>query len=201
MKNAEIIEELGKLVVLYARGDTNAGDMGLLTLARAVHADRKSERESGETKRGDSSKAVGAMRTEIAQRLFAYWQEQCQHPRAKLTPERARCIVARLKEGYSEQDIRSAIDGAAANAFVNDDGHKYDDITLICRNGSKLESFIARSGAVTGSDVDARVEEPALETTIRDLRRAMAKARAEDDDARFAELKTRLDEAIKRRPQ
>jgi len=194
MDHAETIDELAKCISLYARGDRDTADRALLTVARAVHAARKSGDAEAPTK------VAGAARTEMAQRLFAYWQEQCQHQRAKLTPERARCIVARLKEGYSEADIRAGIDGAAVAAHVNDEtGQRYDDITLICRNGSKLESFIARAGAGAVSDVDARVDEPSVDNAIRDLRRAMAKAKADDDQPRYLELSDRLTLALKRR--
>ena len=194
MEHGETIDELAKVISLYARNDRDGADRALLTIARAVHAARK----EGAT--AAPAKVAGAARNETAQRLFTYWQEQCQHQRAKMTPERGRCIVARLKEGYSEADIRSAIDGAARAAHVNDEtGQRYDDITLICRNGSKLESFIARSGNGV-SEVDARVDEVPLETEIRDIRRAMAKARADDDSGRYEELATRLTALLKKRP-
>lgn len=108
-------------------------------------------------------------------RLFAYWQVRCLHPQAKLTPERGRAIVARLKDGYTEAEVRKAIDGAAVAAFVSEDnGQRYDDLTLICRNGSKLESFMERGIKATGAiavDVDAASP---VEEQIANLRRAMA---------------------------
>jgi hypothetical protein len=77
--------------------------------------------------------------------LFAYWQQQCGHPHARLTPERKARIAARLKQGYTVEQIRQAIDGAACGAFVNEAGKRFDDIELICRSGSKLESFVERA--------------------------------------------------------
>jgi hypothetical protein len=79
-----------------------------------------------------------------ARRLFTYWQERCGHDTAKLTRDRRRKLEARLREGYSEQQIRQAIDGAALRPFVNDAGKRFDDLELICRNGSKLEDFMER---------------------------------------------------------
>lgn len=83
----------------------------------------------------------------VARRLFAYWQDKCGHSDAKFTPERRRKVEARIKEGYTEQQVRQAIDGAARAAFVNDVGKRFDDIELICRNGSKLEDFLGRVSA------------------------------------------------------
>ena len=186
MSNLETIDELAKCIGLYARGEDAQAGRAVLDLARAIHAAR--------AKTTDTSKhrPVADMRKQVAMRLFTYWKEQCDHPRAKPTAERARCIVARLKDGYTEADIRAGIDGAAVAAHVNDDtGQRYDDITLICRNGSKLEGFIARAGSSV-SDVDAAVDEVPVEVEIRNLRRAMAKARREDDDTRYEVLNKRL---------
>lgn len=85
--------------------------------------------------------------TVIARELFEHWRTACGHPRAKLTDDRRRKIRARLREGYTVEQIRQAIDGAAARAFVNEQGVKFDDIELICRNGAKVEQFIARAAA------------------------------------------------------
>jgi hypothetical protein len=81
--------------------------------------------------------------------VFSHWQKVLNHPNAKLTEERRRAINARLGEGYTVDDLMTAIDGCARSAFhlgENDTGQRYDDLTLICRNGSKLESFIALKG-------------------------------------------------------
>jgi hypothetical protein len=77
--------------------------------------------------------------------LFAYWQQQCGHPHAKLTSDRRAKVRARLNDGTTVEDIRRAIDGAAANAFVDANGVRHDDLELICRNGSKLTLFMARA--------------------------------------------------------
>lgn len=90
------------------------------------------------------SKVTSSLRSDVVE-CFAYWQEKCGHPTAKLTADRRRKIEARLREGYGVQQIRLAIDGAARAAFVNDQGKRFDDIELICRNGSKLEDFMERA--------------------------------------------------------
>ena len=77
--------------------------------------------------------------------LFAYWQQRCGHGHAMLTPERRSKLVARLKQGYTPEQIRQAIDGAAAAPFINPQGKKFDDIELICRTGAKLEDFAGRA--------------------------------------------------------
>lgn len=88
------------------------------------------------------------------QEIFAYWQASLSHPTAKLTAERRRKVEARLRQGYTVEQIKQAIDGCAASPFhrgENDEGRVYDDLELICRSGSKLENFIARlSGGANG---------------------------------------------------
>lgn len=85
--------------------------------------------------------------TVIARELFEHWQTVCGHPQAKPTPERLKAIRSRLREGYTAEQVRTAIDGAAVGAFVDERGKRHDDLTLICRNGSKLEDFIGRVAA------------------------------------------------------
>ena len=85
---------------------------------------------------------------------FAYWQERCGHPQAQLTTDRRGKVETRLRDRQRHHggdlhaailDVRRAIDGAALGAFVNDQGKRFDDIELICRNGSKLEDFMDRA--------------------------------------------------------
>ncbi len=81
--------------------------------------------------------------------LFNYWRETCGHQHARATSDRLAKIRARLRDGYTVDEIQAAIDGAARGAFVSDTGRRFDDIALICRNGEKLDSFITRSTAPT----------------------------------------------------
>lgn len=99
--------------------------------------------------------------------LFAYWQEQTKHPTAKLTDDRRARVETRLREGYTPEQIRQAIDGAARGAFVNDTGKRFDDIELICRTGSKLEGFIERaSSTASGSSSNRR---PSVSDLLREI--------------------------------
>lgn len=100
---------------------------------------------SSKLDRGDEPQVIGS--------LIDYWKARCQHPSAKATSERRRKVQARLREGYTPQQIRTAIDGAAVGAFVNDAGKRFDDLELICRTGSKLESFIDRAPPMNGAHV------------------------------------------------
>lgn len=110
--------------------------------------------------------------------LFQYWARTCQREKARPTDERLRAIRARLQEGYSAVEIRAAIDGAAVGAFVNEQGKRYDDITLICRNGAKLEDFIGRGGTSIEELSEARrVPESQHKARIAELTAIVERAR------------------------
>ena len=71
-----------------------------------------------------------------------------EHPAAKLTPRRKRCITTTLKD-YSVEQLLGAIDGCRASRFhqgENKDGTVYDDLTLILRSGEYVEKFLAMAG-------------------------------------------------------
>lgn len=78
--------------------------------------------------------------------LFEYWREVMRKGSStKPTKGRMAKINARLKEGYTVDQIKAAIDGCARSPYhmgVNDQGRKYDDLDLICRSGEKLEGFV-----------------------------------------------------------
>ena len=85
--------------------------------------------------------------------LFDYWVTKCAKPGAKLTRDRRQKVEARIREGYDPERIRRAIDGCAFSSFhrgENDRQRTYNDLTLICRTGSKLEEFEAMAPDTNG---------------------------------------------------
>lgn len=88
-----------------------------------------------------------------AQVVFAYWQKARNHGGAKLDDKRARAIRARLKDGYTVEDLCQAIDGIAHSQHhmgMNEQRTVYDDIELICRNGPNVDKFRKLAGAMPG---------------------------------------------------
>lgn len=89
---------------------------------------------------------VEAIDQKAVRTVYEAWlRELGKDPRkTKLTKDRKVKIQARLREGYSVEDMLLAVRNCAASPFhrgENDRGIAFDDLTLICRNGSKLESF------------------------------------------------------------
>lgn len=82
----------------------------------------------------------------LIERLFGLWVEVCGKDvtRTRLTSGRRAKIKARIKDGYSERDLSDAIRGVVQSAFHmgdNDRLTRYDDLTLIMRDGTQVERF------------------------------------------------------------
>ena len=70
---------------------------------------------------------------------------QSLHPKAKPGEKEKAKILARLKEGYSADDLKAAIDGCHRSPFhcgENPGGKKYQTLDLIMRDSSKVAKFL-----------------------------------------------------------
>lgn len=106
--------------------------------------------------------AQQAAERDIVRRVFRHWQTALDHPNAKATPERISKIRSRLRDGYTQADMIAAIDGCAGSKFhrgENESGTKYDDLTLILRNGSTLEKFRDKAPATSADDYAESIRE------------------------------------------
>lgn len=77
--------------------------------------------------------------------VFAYWQKVMNHPNGKLDTKREKAIRARIKDGYTVDQLCRAIDGCKFSPHhmgQNETQTIYDDIELICRNGTNVDKFI-----------------------------------------------------------
>jgi len=77
--------------------------------------------------------------------IFSYWRDCMGKPKAKFLKERKACIKARIKEGFTVDQIKQAVDGCKKSPHhmgKNDSNAVYNDLTLICRKGTMLEWFI-----------------------------------------------------------
>lgn len=119
----------------------------------------------GKTRMSGAGAPDQRVRFEQAQEVFAYWQVTLEHPTAKFTGERRRKVEARLREGYTVHQLKRAVDGCKAtphNMGENDTGQKWDDLALICRNGSQVERFQDAAGD-RGQDPQERARRKAEE--------------------------------------
>lgn len=73
---------------------------------------------------------------------------QTHHPKSRIAPsgDEGKKIHARLKEGFTVEDLCNAIDGCHLSPHhcgKNDTGTKYQSLELIVRNSSKVNQFLA----------------------------------------------------------
>jgi hypothetical protein len=131
----------------------------------ACQEERKGREGKGREGKGTSNIVQAdhaSPQSEIANRVFAHWQARMNKPKAKLTNDRRQKINARIREGYTEQDMIAAIDGCANSDFhmgrdPKSQGKVYDDLTLILRNGTYVEKFqgIVNHEAQRQAEIDA----------------------------------------------
>jgi len=128
-----------------------------------LEREREREREqSRERIEGEQSKDLSSAEANGVRVIFDYWcLVMNKNGSAKLTPKRKKCVTDRLKQGYSVEQIKLAIDGCARSdhhSGKNQSGTVYDDLELICRSGEKVEQFSKNMGAdkkQAESDADA----------------------------------------------
>lgn len=88
---------------------------------------------------------AGASSSSEVKEIFDYWiQVMGKDGKSKLTKEREGAVKARLKDGYTVDQIKLAIYGCSVtphNMGQNDNGKPYNDLELICRKGSNVERF------------------------------------------------------------
>lgn len=104
---------------------------------------RKDKKRQDKTRTLSSSSGDGRV-----SEVFDYWISVMGKPASvKLNSKRRRAVQARFKEGYSVEDIKRAIDGCRASAWHmgdNDRKKPFNDLELICRDGTRLEGFAER---------------------------------------------------------
>lgn len=102
-----------------------------------------------------------------ARRVFEHWRKVMNKgPRTEFDDKRKRAVKARLKGGYTAEDLMLAVDGCANtphNMGSNDRGQRYDDLELICRDAAHVDRFMGNAPAPPKSD--ERVMRPEIPDT------------------------------------
>lgn len=96
----------------------------------------------------DAERLTDPLRWEIL-RLIEHWKTATGHPRAKTSSDRFDIVKARLKEGYSAEEIELAIEGLAGYPYVTSSGRaktgprkdRHDRLGIALESGEKLERF------------------------------------------------------------
>lgn len=79
--------------------------------------------------------------------VFEHWLRVMKRPKAIFGDKRKSAVNARLREGFSVEDLKKAIDGCAITPWNNggDTGKRHDDLELICRDAPHVERFMANA--------------------------------------------------------
>ena len=88
---------------------------------------------------------AGSAASDIQDAFNCWVQVMEKNTSTKLNKKREAAVRARLKEGYTIDQIKQAIIGCSKtphNMGVNDQGKPWNDIELICRNGNNVERFM-----------------------------------------------------------
>lgn len=106
-------------------------------------ADAPPKASSADADTGESSKKAVQEREDI-KRVFALWQREMNHPKARLDAKRTGRIRARLREGFTPDELEAAIRGAKLSTWhmgENPDGKVFDGIETILRDAAQVEKF------------------------------------------------------------
>jgi hypothetical protein len=130
------------------------------------HKQKQKQKQTEQTTLSGADAPDGAAKSPERQ-VFDYWRSVMGHATAKFTDDRRLKVAARLREGYSVADLHRAIDGCKAcphNQGENDRGTVFDGLDLICRNGAKVEHFMAQAkGAPRGGPAPASDSTPEID--------------------------------------
>ena len=100
--------------------------------------------------------------------VFEHWRKAL-HPKSKLTTDRRRKIKARLKEGYTVDQLKRAVDGCAKSEWHRERGHTA--IGLIFRNAEKTDAFIQVEH--TGAPRDGKKSDIEIDNELRAARQRL----------------------------
>lgn len=120
-------------------------------------ADSNNKNKTNNKSKSDNDLKPLSAKANPAFELFSYWCEVMGKSisTSKLTPKREKKIKDRLKQGYTFDQIKTAIFNCSNDPFSmgqNDRGKPFNDLELICRDGEKLESFLEATQSPTSNN-------------------------------------------------
>lgn len=105
----------------------------------------------------------------LVMEVFVHWKLVTGRSRSVLDKKRADKIAARLKEGYTVEELKSAIEGCKQSPYHNgsdprnESGTIYDAIDLIFRSAEKTEFFMRIKTTQENLDVRRRSDAESVE--------------------------------------
>lgn len=110
-------------------------------------------------KRKRKRKPIDERATRDVESIFTYWKEKLVKPRSELNASRIGKISARLKQGYSVDELKLAIDGVFKSDWhMGRNGTpQYNDFRTIFRDDGQVDKFIMLAKAKEPEKVTERV--------------------------------------------
>lgn len=151
MYETTIAEEQGLRSATPAKGGTSHNKGGTShEKGRTLppQPERTEDEPNDGSPKGSHPDLLGALKESLSparddEEVFEFWRRVFgRDGKTKFTPGRRRAVRARLAEGYGVDRLKRAILGCAGSRFHVENGHT--DLTLICRNGEKVEAFESR---------------------------------------------------------
>jgi len=148
-QNRTLLAEVERLQAVVA--DWSKRFNALLVDYENLQTDLTVKRRELNRVKGELARMLAPQQPGEVEEVFAYWRRVCRGEKSKcvLGPKRREKIAARLKEGYTVQELKRAIDGAAAHPYTSPDGKRFDELELIMRDETKVDDFMSR-GAPRG---------------------------------------------------
>lgn len=125
--------------------DARVNDAKITPLVQDQGEGKGKEGKGREGEGKEINVALRARREQVAA-VFDHWRLTMNHQRSVLDDKRRKLIEARMKDGYSIDDLKAAITGCSLSPFhmgQNEQGARYDGLELILRDGSKVDKFLA----------------------------------------------------------
>jgi hypothetical protein len=96
---------------------------------------------------------------ETAERVYLYWKERLSPRSRAFGEDRQKAVLARLNEGYTELELKKAVEGAKVDAYTDAKGKTHNDLELICRSDRMVRRFItAYEAAVAERERTAKLK-------------------------------------------
>jgi uncharacterized phage protein (TIGR02220 family) len=89
-------------------------------------------------------KSLSSSANSTTKQVFEYWRSELK-PRSKFDAKRRARIAARLKEGFTVEQLKTVVDKAKTSPHhsgKNDRGRTYQDIHTIFRDAAQVEAFL-----------------------------------------------------------
>lgn len=89
--------------------------------------------------------------------VFEHWKLAMNHPGARADDKRERVILARLRDGFTVEDMKSAIDGCRLSSWHNGTDPKntsgviYDQLPTILRDADQVEKLMGIAKTANGN--------------------------------------------------